>query len=192
MDFVEQTVVLIKPDGVKRGLVGEIVTRVEKTQLKIVAMKMIWVDARQVGKHYQDNQDYHRSVGTKTLENYQKYGMDPGETLGTTDPVAIGRIIRKWNMDSLTTGPVVAMLVEGWNSIEIVRKLVGHTFPQMAAPGTIRGDYSIESSVVANAAKRATRNLVHASGSVAEARFEKKLWFKEKEIYKYKRVEESM
>ncbi len=192
MDFIQKTVVLIKPDGVKRGLVGDIVSRFERVGIKIVAMKMIWVDALVVGKHYRDEDAYHRSVGEKALENHQKYGLDPKETLGTTDPVKIGKMVRNWNMDSLTTGPVVAMLLEGWNAVEIVRKMVGHTFPQVAAPGTIRGDYSIDSAMVANLAKRVTRNLVHASGTAEEAEFERKLWFKEKEIYDYKRVGEDL
>ena len=93
-------------------------------------------------------------------------------------------------MDSLTAGPVVAILFQGWNSIEVVRKMVGHTFPQVATPGTIRGDYSIDSAMVANLAKRATQNLVHASGSKKEAEFEKKLWFRNPEIHQYKRMGE--
>jgi len=189
-NFIQQTVVLVKPDGVKRGLIGEVITRFERAGLKIASMKMIWVDAVHVGKHYRDDDDYHRSVGEKTLENYKKYGMDPNESLGTDDPVEIGRIVRKMNMDSLTAGPVVAMLIEGWNAIEIVRKMVGHTFPQVANPGTIRGDLSIDSPMVANLAKRATQNLVHASGSNKEAEWETKLWFKEKEIVSYKRLGE--
>jgi nucleoside-diphosphate kinase len=186
MDFVQRTVVLVKPDGVKRGLVGEILSRFERAGLKIVSMKMIWVEQDFVGKHYRDNEDYHRSVGEKTLETYEKYGMDPHESLGTSDPVEIGRKVRKMNMDSLTVGPVVAILLEGWNAIEIVRKMAGHTFPQAASPGTIRGDFSIDSAMVANLAKRATQNLIHASGNKEEAEFERKLWFKEKDIYKYR------
>jgi nucleoside-diphosphate kinase len=188
--FVEQTVVLIKPDGVKRGLVGEILSRFERAGLKIVSMKMVWVEEDFVGKHYRDDNDYHRSVGEKTLENYKKYGADPNESLGTTDPVEIGRKVRRMNMDSLTAGPLMAILLEGWNAVEIVRKMVGHTFPQVANPGTIRGDFSIDSAMVANLAKRATQNLVHASGNHQEAEFERKLWFKEKDIYKYRLVGE--
>lgn len=192
MDFKQQTVVLIKPDGVKRGLIGEVLTRFEKAGLKPVAMKMISVEAELVGKHYADREEYHKTVGTKTLENYQKYGLDAGETLGTMDPIEIGRLVRKWNMEFLTSGPVVAMVLAGENAVEIVRKMIGHTFPQVAAPGTIRGDLSIESAMGSNLEKRSTRNLIHASGSVEEADFEKQLWFKKSEIYAYKRVEESL
>ncbi len=126
------------------------------------------------------------------MENYQKYGFDAGETLGTKDPVKIGKMVRKWNMEFLSSGPVVAMLLSGENAVEIVRKMIGHTFPQTANPGTIRGDYSVESAMGSNLAKRSTKNLIHASGSVEEVEFERKLWFKEKEIHQYKRVGEDL
>lgn len=187
---MEQTVVLIKPDGVKRGIVGDIVSRFEKVGLKICAAKLIWVDKTTVGKHYKDTNSYHRSVGEKTLENYKKYGIDPKENLGTKDPVKIGKLVRKWNMDFLSSGPVFAILLQGPGAITIVRKIVGHTFPAEAPPGTIRGDYSLDSSFDANVQKRTVRNLIHASGSREEAEFEKKLWFKKGEIYSYKRIGE--
>src|SRR3989344_7639021 len=190
MDFVQKTVVLVQPDGVKRGLVGEIFTRFERVGVKMVALKMVWVDAALVGEHYKDDVDYHRVVGVKTLESYSKYGFDAGETLGTADPLEIGRLVRKWNMDFLSSGPVVAMLLEGENSVEIVRKMTGHTFPQVAEPGTIRGDLGLESAMASNLKKRSTKNLIHASGTVEEAEFERKLWFREKAIYDYKRVGE--
>ena len=188
--MVEHTVVLVKTDGVKRGLVGEILARFEKAGLKVVSLKMIWVDQELVGQHYKDDDEYHRSVGVKTLENYQKYGLDANETLGTLDPVEVGRMVRKWNMDYLSSGPVVAVLLEAYDCVSIVRKMVGHTFAQVALPGTIRGDLAHEAPLTANMAKRSTMNLVHASGSKEEAAFEEKLWFHEKEIYSYKRIEE--
>lgn len=182
---MDQTVVLVKPDGVKRGIVGDILSRFERVGLKICAAKLVWVDARAVGKHYKDDNVYHRTVGEKTLENYQKYGIDPGENLGTKDPIKIGKLVRKWNMEFLSSGPVFAILLEGPGAIAVVRKIVGHTFPAEALPGTIRGDYSLDSSFGANIEKRTVRNLIHASGSKEEAEFEKKLWFKKKEICNY-------
>ncbi|KKU18949.1 MAG: Nucleoside diphosphate kinase [Candidatus Saccharibacteria bacterium GW2011_GWA2_46_10] len=188
--MTEHTVVLIKPDGVKRGLVGEILSRFEKVGLKIVAAKMAWVDQDLVGKHYKDDEDYHRSVGVKTLENYQKYGLDASETLGTLDPVEVGRMVRKWNMGYLSSGPVVAIVLEAHDAVSLVRKMTGHTFPQNAQPGTIRGDLAHEAPLTANIKKRSTMNLIHASGSVEEAKFEEELWFRENEIHSYKRLEE--
>lgn len=181
----EQTVVLLKPDAVKRGIIGEILGRFEKVGLKVRAAKLIWVSSTLVGKHYSDNKDYSQRVGEKTLENYQEYGVDPGEDLGTKDPVKIGRQIRKWNMEFLTSGPVFAILLEGYGAVGLVRKMVGSLFPFDSAPGTIRGDFALDSFLSSNLNKRTAENIIHASGTVEEARFERKLWFKEKEIYKY-------
>lgn len=183
--MIEQTIVLIKPDGVRKGIIGEVVRRFERVGLKLAAAKMIWVDKTFVGKHYKDDKDYHKSVGEKTLENYKKYGADPNETLGTTDPVKVGQIVRKWNMEFLSSGPVFAMIVSGPGAIGLVRKIAGFTFPYDALPGTIRGDYAVDSSFQSNIENRATQNIVHASGTPEEAEFEKKLWFKKEEIYKY-------
>ena len=181
----DQTVVLIKPDGVKKRIVGEILSRFERVGLKIVSAKMIWVDRTHVGKHYRDDNNYHKGVGERTLQNYKKYGLDPKEKLGTKDPVEIGKLIRKWNMKFLSSGPVVALLLEGPGAIEIVRKMIGLTYPADSMPGTIRGDYSYDSAYLANSEARTIENLIHASGSKEEASFEKKLWFKRGEIYSY-------
>ncbi len=181
----EYTVVLVKPDGVKRGIIGEVISRFERVGLKLSAAKLIWVDETTVGKHYVDDNEYHKTVGEKTLENYKKYGLDVKENLGTDNPVEIGKMIRKWNMEFLSSGPVFAMLWVGPGAVPLVRKMVGHTFPSEALPGTIRGDYSLESAQVANTLKRPARNIVHASGNTKEAEFERKLWFKEEEIYNY-------
>lgn len=188
--MLEQTVVLIKPDGVKRGIIGEIISRFEKMGLKIAAMKMVWVEKDLVVKHYSDKEDYLRLVGEKTLKTYAQYGKDAKEELGTEDPLEIGKMVRKWNIDFISSGPVAALLLEGIHAVDNVRMAVGNTLPVFAAPGTIRGDYSIDSPVLANTQKRTVRNIVHASGNVEEAEFEKKLWFRENEIYSYKRADE--
>ena len=182
----DYTVVLIKPDGVKKGIVGNIIRRFERVGLKIAAAKMIWVDAEHVGKHYRNDDDYCMAVGKGTLKNYEKYGIDPKEDLGTKDPLKIGRKIRKWNMDSLSSGPVFALLLEGPGAVELIRKMVGALFPSDSPPGTIRGDFALDSFHTANIKRKGSaENVVHASGSKEEAEFERKLWFKESEIYKY-------
>jgi len=188
--FIQKTVVLVKPDGVKRGLVGEILARFEKAGFKIVAIKMVWVNREHVAKHYMDEKAYLTNIGVRTLDDYQKFGFDPGETLGTNDPYKIGQLVRRWNMDALASGPLVAMLIEGVNAVEIVRKMVGPTNVTTAPAGTIRGDYSIDTPVWATLQKRPIKTVVHASGTVDEAEFEKKLWFKNEEIHDYKRVGE--
>lgn len=188
----EKTVVLIKPDAVARGLIGEIVTRFEKVGLRIIAVKMVWVDENLVGQHYQDDEEYHLSVGKKSLEDHRRNDLDPRETVGTDDPLDIGRKIRKYNMEFLSSGPIVALLLSGFNAIEVVRKIVGSTFPHLSPPGTIRGDYASDSPILANLRKRTTKNLVHASGSRQEATYEGQLWFTEEEVYEYQRSDEAV
>lgn len=193
MGQMEQTVVLIKPDGVKRGLVGELIARFEKVGLKIVAMKMIWVDENVASKHYPVTRaEWIEKIGTRALETYKEYGRDPHEDLDDLTPMEMGKKMAKWLVEFLTSGPVVAMLLESDNAVLTVRKMVGHTFGDKALPGTIRGDYSHARGYSSFATKRAGHNLIHASGNLEEAKFERQLWFKEKEIYSYKRVDEDM
>ncbi len=190
---MERTVVLIKPDGVKRGIMGEIITRFEKVGLKIVAMKMVWVDEELVSKHYPlSRSEWVQSVGERTLKTYQEFGEDPTEVIGTADPVEIGKKVVKWLVNYLTSGPVLAMVLEGNHAIKAVRKMVGNTSPGLADPGTIRGDYSIDTTDFGNAVGRPVTNIIHASGSAEEAKFEEELWFHENEIHKYVRADEGV
>lgn len=189
----ERSVVLVKPDGVVRGLIGEILKRFEHAGLKIVALKMVWVDEDLVSKHYpMDREELLRGMGEKTLATYEKYGKDVGEELGTKDALEIGKMINKWNMKFLSSGPVVAILLEGVHAIDNVRMITGNTLPTFAQPGTIRGDFSIDSPALANANKRAVHNLIHASGTIEEAKYEQQLWFHENEIHDYRRVDEAI
>lgn len=187
----EQTLVVIKPDGVSRGLIGEILSRIEKVGLKIVAARMVEVNKEMAGKHYPaDRESFLRGMGEKTLENYEKMGADPVAKLGTKDTLEIGKMIREWLIEYITSGPVFAFVLQGPHAVELVRKICGHTLPLNSAPGTIRGDLGYDSSYLANTAKRAIKNLVHASGSLEEAKYEIPLWFKPSEIFEYERVEE--
>ena len=188
---MEQTLVVLKPDAVLRGLIGEIVGRFEKVGLKIVAAKFLMVKKELGEKHYPaDRESFLRGMGEKTLENYKKMGADPGKLLGTADSLEIGRMIREWLIEYISTGPVFAFVLEGPHAVELVRKLCGHTLPLISPPGTIRGDFCYDSSYLANTAKRAIKNLIHASGSIEEAKYEIPLWFSPAEIYSYERVEE--
>ncbi|MFA6254954.1 MAG: nucleoside-diphosphate kinase [Patescibacteria group bacterium] len=190
----EKTVVLVKPDGVKRGLVGEVLSRFEKMGLKIKAMKMVWVDADLAKKHYPENRtELMKAIGEKTLQTYEKYGRDPHEEFADLDPAAIGKLVNKWNIEFITSGPVVAILLEGVHAIDNVRALAGNTLPVFATPGTIRGDFSIDSPALANVKKRAVRNIMHASGNTEEAKYEEQLWFKKGDIVdNYKRSDEDV
>jgi nucleoside-diphosphate kinase len=190
----ERTVVLIKPDGVKRGLVGEILVRFEKMGLKIRAMKMVWADEGLAKKHYPDSRtELLKGIGEKTLATYEKYGMDPNEKFGKMTPEEIGKMVNGWNIEFLTSGPVVAMLLEGLHSVDNVRAMVGSTMPVSAQAGTIRGDYSLDSAALANIKGRAVKNLIHASGNNEEADYEAQLWFKEVDVVdNYKRTDEDV
>jgi len=143
----ERTLVLIKPDGVQRGLIGEIISRFEKRGLKIVAMKLVKPDRELAEKHYAIHK------GKPFFEPTVKYIM---------------------------SSPVVAMVIEGKNVIETVRKMMGKTNPQDADPGTIRGDFAQDIS----------RNIVHGSDSKENAEYEINLWFKPEEIFDYEKIDE--
>ena len=189
----ERTLILMKPDTVQRGLIGEVLSRFEKAGLKVIGLKMVWVDEELVKKHYPDDrEEFLRGMGEKTLKTYEEYGKDAGEEIGTKDPLEIGKLVNSWNIDFLKSGPVVAVVFEGHNAITNVRQLVGNTLPTFANPGTIRGDYSLDSPVLANEKKRAVRNLIHASGNPEEAKLEIELWFHQNELYDYKRADEDV
>lgn len=186
----ETTFVMIKPDGVKRGLVGEIIKRLEQRGLKIVACIMFETSRPQIDKHYPKDEKWIRRLGEKTMSAYDRYGIDPKKVLGTDDLLEIGKMVRGWILDFMTSGPMVKMAVQGVHAIDMVRKLCGASLPNMAELGSIRGDFSVDSPALANSDKRAVHNLIHASETPEEAINELKLWFKKEEIHSYKRAEE--
>lgn len=188
----ERTVVLVKPDGVKRGLIGEVVRRLEQRGLKIVAMKMVLASKEKARGHYPNTPEWLTGMGNKTLENYAQHGKDPMTEVGTVDPLEIGKMAAGWNEEFLSSGPIVAMIVEGLHAIPAVRKIVGSTLPVKADVGTIRGDYSTDSPTLANADRRAIHNLVHASGDDQEAAHEVTYWFLPEEIQTYTRADEAI
>ena len=187
----ERTLVLIKPDGVKRALIGEIISRIEMRGLKVVGMGMIWATPEQIDKHYPHDEGWMQGMGSKTLVSYKEYGLDPIKELGTDDPLKIGMECRSWLLSFMSSGPIVKIAIEGLHSIEMVRKIVGKTIPASADMGTIRGDFSVDSPTLANRDKRAVRNLIHASGTQEEASHELALWFTKEELFDYQRSDES-
>lgn len=188
----EMTVVLIKPDGVKRGLTGDIVSRIEQRGLKIIAMQMTTPTKESADKHYPKDISWINRLGEKTMSTYTKYGIDAKEQLGTSDTMLIGKMVRSWLLDFMVSGPIIKMIVKGIHAVDMVRKLAGHTLPNMAEMGTIRGDYSVDSPASANRDKRAVHNIIHASETAEEAQNEIKLWFKKDEIHDYKRSDEDI
>lgn len=183
---------LIKPDGVKRGLIGEVISRIEKRGLKIIALSMITPTADQIDAHYPKDEKWIARLGEKSLNTYAKYGIDAKKELGTDDPAEIGKMVRWWIVDFMVSGPLVKMIVEGIHSIDMVRKLVGNSLPALAEMGTIRGDFSVDSAALANKNKRAVHNLIHASETAEEAAHELKFWFTPQEIHDYHRAEEDI
>ena len=150
---MERTLVLLKPDAVDRGLVGEIIQRFERVGLKIAALKMIQAGKEHAAKHYTEDLAKRR-----------------------------GQHVRDLMIEMISSGPIVAMVLEGVEAVEIVRKMVGTTEPKSAAPGTIRGDYSHVSFKHADGKKIGVYNLVHASGSIEEAPVEIEVWFSKEEL----------
>lgn len=183
----ERTYCMIKPDGVMRGVVGDIIHRFEKVGLKIVAMKMMVPTVEQVRAHYPTSDEawVHR-LGEKSVSGFDNLSVTPLELFGTDDKDQLGREVVEGLVQYMTSGPVVAMVVEGIQAIDMVRKLCGNTLPFKADVGTIRGDYSVDSPSVANAEKRSIHNLIHASENAAEAEHEIKIWFKDEDIPSYK------
>lgn len=188
----EKTLVLIKPDGVKRGLIGEIIARIEQRGLKVIAIDMVEPSKKHIDDHYPKDPAWISRLGDKTMATYGKYGINAKEELGTDDTAKIGQMVRKWLVDFMISGPIVKMVVKGIHAIDMVRKMAGNTCPNLAEMGTIRGDYSVDSPASANADHRAIHNIIHASENPEEAAHEIKHWFKPSEIHDYKRGDEDV
>tara|TARA_Y100000310_G_C20654676_1_gene801365 strand:+ start:1215 stop:1805 length:591 start_codon:yes stop_codon:yes gene_type:complete len=188
----EKTLLLIKPDGVKRGLVGEIISQIEKRGLKIIAMELVQATKEQVDGHYPKDEKWISRIGEKTLKNYERFGIDSQKEVGTIEPLEIGNQVRGWLLDYMTSGPMLKIMIKGIHAIDMVRKLVGNSLPAEAEMGTIRGDYSVDDATAANKDKRAIHNLVHASETQEEAKHELAFWFAPEDICDYKRAEEDI
>lgn len=183
----ERTFLMIKPDGVRKGLIGEIIRRIEQRDLKIVALEMFQPTKSEMDNHYPKEEAWINRLGEKTGATYQKYGYDLKADFGTDDTLKIGKEVRVWLIESMTSAPLVRMVIQGSHAVDMVRKIVGQTMPYQAEMGTIRGDYSCDSPALANKEKRAVQNLVHASETPSEAAHEIKHWFGKSKIYSYNR-----
>jgi len=176
----ERTLVLLKPDAVQRGLVGEILTRFERKGLKITAMKMKQADKQMAMEHYKWSEAEKISSGDRTIAIRQEKGLSIDKT-----NIEYAESTQSKLIGMLMAGPAIAFVVEAAHAIEHVRKIVGHGSPLKADVGTIRADFTIDSYIVADETDRAARNLVHASSSIDEAERELKVWFNEDEISNY-------
>ncbi len=184
----ERTLIVVKPDGVQRSLIGEIIKRFERMGMKLVAIKMLVPTEDFVEKHYTVDPEWRMKTGLKTIKGYEDKGLVPP----IADPLeASGRtleMLKKY----ITSGPVVAMIWQGAHAVTISRKIVGGTEPFTSDVGTIRGDFVFDSYQMSDMDGRSVRNLIHASGSVEEAEKEIDLWFKKDEIIDYRLVQEQI
>lgn len=180
----ERSLVIIKPDGVQRSLIGEVIKRYERTGLKLLALKMVIPTDELITTHYSSDPDWLRQIGQKQIDSG---AAKPGE-----DPVSIGKRVLGYLVKYMSSGPVVAMVWQGMHAVEIIRKITGSTEPRKSDVGTIRGDFVTDSYFVADSDGRSVRNIIHASSSAEDAEKEIKTWFKDEEILAYKLIQESI
>lgn len=186
----ERTLVIIKPDGVQRSLIGEIIKRYERSGLKMIALKMLIPTEEMAIKHYYEvgGDAWLEEVGRKASAAYEKKGLKSPFASNMEN----GRAIMNSNAKYLSAGPVIAMIWQGNQATALVRKITGGTEPLSSDVGTIRGDFTLDTYMMADLDQRSIRNLIHASGNTEEAEKEIPIWFKPEEILNYKLFQESV
>jgi len=183
----EKTFVIIKPDGVQRGLIGEIIKRFERSGLKLSGLKMILPTEEQCWTHYNKDDEWFEKKGNNTIKGREAAGL-PIEK----EAIEYGKDIVRALVKFMTSGPVVAMVWSGNQSVAVVKKLVGGTEPVTSDVGTIRGDLTLDSYDLSSFDSRAVRNLIHCSDKPEEAEREIDIWFKQEELLKYRLVSEEI
>lgn len=183
----ERTLVILKPDAIQRGLVGEIIKRLERTGLKLVAMKIVNATEEQLWRHYNKDEEWFTKKGENTVKNRRDLGL-PIEK----EAIEYGKDIVRALVSFMTCGPVVPMVWEGNQAVGIVKKIVGATEPLSSDGGTIRGDYTLDSYELASLDDRAVRNLIHCSDPVTDAEREIPLWFSKDEVLNYRLIAEQI
>ena len=184
----DRTLIVIKPDGIQRSLIGEIIKRYERVGLKLVGVKMVVPTEDFVEKHYTLNPEWRRITGEKRI----KAAHEAGEVPPSDDPLEVTAIVLNKLKKYLTSGPVIAMVWQGAHAVEVVRKITGGTEPKTSDIGTVRGDFVLDSYLMADQDDRSVRNLVHASGTKEEAEMEIKHWFESGELIDYRLVQEQI
>ena len=182
MKVNERTLILIKPDVLKRAMLGKVIQKFEEAELKIVAVKTINFSTPQAKKFYPGLKSWKIGIGKKVVKRFQKLGFNVRKELGTTSLLRLGEKIYDWSVKYLTTSKTIAFIIEGPHAIDRVKQIIGPTEPLEAPRGTIRGDFCTDSIVNANLNGRAIYNLVHRSTNKKDAAREIKLLFKKKEI----------
>ena len=186
----EKTLVIIKPDGIQRSLIGEIIRRYERTGLKLAGLKMVIPTEAMAVKHYYEvgGDAWLEEVGRKARAAYEKKGLkSPYKT-----NMENGKAVMLANAKYLSSGPVIAMIWQGNAAVGLVRKITGGTEPLTSDVGTIRGDLTLDSYEIADMDRRSIRNLIHASGTAEEAEKEIDIWFKKEEINNYRLIQEQI
>jgi len=183
----ERTLVILKPDAVQRSLMGEIIRRIERTGLKFVAFKFLVPSEKQCWDHYHKEKDWFLEKGSRIIEDRKKHGSAIEK-----EAIDYGKDIIQALVDFLTSGPVLALVIEGNSSVGLVKKLVGGTEPMTSDVGTIRGDLTLDSYSLSSLDNRAVRNLIHCSDSPEEAKREINIWFDKKEMIEYRLVSEQI
>jgi len=183
----ERTFVILKPDTIQRSLIGEVIGRIERVGLKLVGMKLVVATEEQCWEHYQKNDEWYLKKGERVIEDRKALNL-PIEK----EAMEYGKDIIRTIVDYITSGPVLAFVVEGLGAIAITAKLVGSTEPRTSDVGTIRGDFTVDTYSLSALDNRAVRNLVHCSDSPEEAAREIAIWFKENEIISYRLIQEQI
>ena len=187
--MAERTFVILKPDTIQRSLVGEIVNRLERTGLKMVAAKMLMADEKRLIEHYGKDDTWYLEKGTKRVKLMKDAGkkVDPKRA-----PIEYGKDIIRGVVRYMQSSPLLAMVWEGNQAVAVVKKLVGTTDPTASDVGTIRGDYQLDSYSLSDAEQRGIRTLVHCSDQPAEAQREIPIWFAKKELNEYRHINEAI
>ena len=181
-DPIQDTLVIIKNDSIKRKLIGEIICVFEKANFEIVGMKMTVPSEKIAEEHYPGRREWREKVGRETIDYIQsRTGLS--KVFDTDDPFEIGTRVYEWSLEQLTSGRIIAMVLRGPDSVEKVKNLIGPTYPSKALAGTIRGSYATDTVYWSGVEKRALHNVIHRSSSIDEANREIPLWF-EKRIEK--------
>ncbi len=186
---MEKTFILLKPDTIQRSLIGEIVNRIERTGLKLVAAKMVSGEEKRLLEHYGKDDAWYLEKGTKRIKLLKEAGKTVDEN---RPPIEYGKDIIRGVVRYMQASPLVAMVWEGNQSVAVVKKIVGSTDPTASDVGTIRGDYQLDSYTLSDAEERGIRNLIHCSDKPSEAEREISIWFAPEEVHQYRHINEAI
>ena len=185
--MIEKTLIILKPDAVKRGLIGATIDTFEKVGLKLMAAKMLRPDEKVIKNHYPGTPVWIKEMGEKTLASFKQSGTNVQKTFKTEDPEKLGQFVYERLIKYWMEGPIVVMVWAGPNAVIVARKLRGQTIPALADAGTLFSQYSFDSSPLSASLDRVVKTFIHASGSTDEADREIKYWFKDTKFKDYER-----